>query len=156
MRHATASAVVLSPNRESVLLVFHNASQCYMFPGGHVDPNETPAEAAEREVWEETGLRITLLPVRFTSLPGMTVLPNPWMTLEIPAPAKKERRNKPAEPAHSHIDHLFLATADSSKPLKSAPDEVSDVIWAPISRLHLFKVRAEVPRVAAMAVEALS
>lgn len=27
-------------------------------PGGHVDPGETPAEAARREVLEETGLRV--------------------------------------------------------------------------------------------------
>lgn len=31
------------------------------FPGGHVEDGETAAEAAIRECWEETGLRVTVV-----------------------------------------------------------------------------------------------
>ncbi|MGH3820933.1 MAG: NUDIX domain-containing protein, partial [Pseudonocardiaceae bacterium] len=34
----------------------------WMLPGGHVEPDENPAEAALREVTEETGLTARLLP----------------------------------------------------------------------------------------------
>lgn len=34
----------------------------YGFPKGHVEPGESERETAWREVWEETGLRVTLLP----------------------------------------------------------------------------------------------
>lgn len=110
IRHLTASAVVIDPNTEAVLLVWHRASQAWMFPGGHVDPDESPAEAAVREVQEETGLAATLVGRPF-DLPEQTWQASPFLTAEIPAPAKPERPGKPAEAAHSHIDQLFLATA---------------------------------------------
>jgi 8-oxo-dGTP pyrophosphatase MutT (NUDIX family) len=33
----------------------------WALPKGNIDPGESPAETAEREVWEETGVRGTLL-----------------------------------------------------------------------------------------------
>ncbi len=33
----------------------------WALPKGHVDPGETPEQTAVREVWEETGLRATLV-----------------------------------------------------------------------------------------------
>lgn len=52
--HVTASAIVLSP--AGVVLHRHKRLGVWLQPGGHVDPAETPAEAAVREVREETGL----------------------------------------------------------------------------------------------------
>ncbi len=49
-RHFTASMVVLDVERGLVLLVHHRASGLWMFPGGHVDPDEAAHEAALREV----------------------------------------------------------------------------------------------------------
>ncbi|MDD6187999.1 MAG: NUDIX domain-containing protein [Clostridiales bacterium] len=34
----------------------------YGFPKGHVEPGETEAETALREIYEETGLKVTILP----------------------------------------------------------------------------------------------
>jgi ADP-ribose pyrophosphatase YjhB (NUDIX family) len=43
----------------------------WSLPGGRIEPGETPAEAAVREVMEETGLAVDLVgrPVRYT-IPG--------------------------------------------------------------------------------------
>ena len=35
------------------------AQWIYNFPAGLIDPGETPEESAKRELWEETGLRLT-------------------------------------------------------------------------------------------------
>jgi ADP-ribose pyrophosphatase YjhB (NUDIX family) len=43
-----------------VLLVRHAEGNDWTTPGGMVEPYETPADAAVREMWEETGLAVEL------------------------------------------------------------------------------------------------
>ena len=53
--HMTASAVVLSPDRTQLLLVFHRRLGRWLQPGGHVEPKDASIlETALREVAEET------------------------------------------------------------------------------------------------------
>lgn len=146
-RHLTASMVVIDPDRAAVLVVHHNATGRWVFPGGHVDPDETPGEAAAREVFEETGIRATIADPGH-DLPGMIWHPSPWITAEIPAPAKPDRPGKPAEPAHTHIDMLFIGTADSRAMLTEAPDEVAAARWVPLPDIWDLDTRAEVPDLA--------
>lgn len=156
-RHLTASMVVIDLARAVVLLVHHTATGKWLFPGGHLDPDETPAEAAVREVAEETGIRPALVARRpGLELPGMIWHPSPWITAEIPAPAKPERPGKPAEPQHTHIDLLFLGTADSRGDLTEALDEVGAARWVPLVDLPALDVRAEVPAVAEAAYRLLA
>lgn len=158
-RHLTASAVVLDRDTLSlVLLIHHNATGLLMVPGGHVDPDEDPGQAALREVFEETGVlaRIVCQP-NVPQLPGMRHVPTPWIICEVPAPAKPERAggpgqpSRPAEPPHHHIEMLFIAKADANAPLRPLLCEVSQVMWAPIDGLESLPVRGEVPMVARLA-----
>lgn len=61
-----------------VLLVRQVESGLWTAPGGAIDPNERPADAVVREVWEETGLDTE--PVRILGVHGgpscMVVYPN--------------------------------------------------------------------------------
>jgi ADP-ribose pyrophosphatase YjhB (NUDIX family) len=41
-----------------VLMVYELSDGLWTLPGGWIDINETPGQAAEREVWEETGYRV--------------------------------------------------------------------------------------------------
>ena len=54
--HVTSSAFVLSSR--GVILHLHKRLKIWVQPGGHVDEGESPEEAAVRETWEETGLRV--------------------------------------------------------------------------------------------------
>jgi 8-oxo-dGTP pyrophosphatase MutT (NUDIX family) len=44
-----------------VLLVKHCDTDLWVAPGGAIEPGETPADAAVREMWEETGLVVELV-----------------------------------------------------------------------------------------------
>lgn len=64
-RHFCASVFVINPENKKILLIMHKKNHKWTQPGGHIDDDETPEEAALREVYEETGLRVSLLGERF-------------------------------------------------------------------------------------------
>jgi len=64
-RHFCASVFVINPENKKILLIMHKKNHKWTQPGGHIDDDETPEEAALREVYEETGLRVRLLGERF-------------------------------------------------------------------------------------------
>jgi 8-oxo-dGTP pyrophosphatase MutT (NUDIX family) len=53
-------SVVTFDDAGRVLIIRHGDVQRWEIPGGQVDPQEPPADAAVREMWEETGLHVEL------------------------------------------------------------------------------------------------
>ena len=64
-RHFCASAFVINPENLKILLVKHGLYDKWVQPGGHIEDDETPEEAATREVFEETGIKVSLIGERF-------------------------------------------------------------------------------------------
>lgn len=60
-----ASIFVINPETKKILLVKHKEFKKWVQPGGHLDYNETPEEAAAREVYEETQIKVRVLGERF-------------------------------------------------------------------------------------------
>ena len=52
------SATIFDETREKVLLTQRMDKGRWCLPGGHMESGESAAEACEREVWEETGLKV--------------------------------------------------------------------------------------------------
>ena len=118
--HVTASAVVLAPDLQHVLLVYHERLSRWLQPGGHVEPDDTTVQhTARREVLEETGL--VLDPDHAPPLVSIDVH-------EIP-----ETRT---EPFHLHYDLMFHFTVDG----RGAPTADHRAIWCPIADLPHFAV----------------
>lgn len=146
-RHFTASAVVFDMPRRLVLLVHHLGTGMWQFPGGHVDPDETGDQTAVREVMEETGVSARLCTTTRLAVPGGRWQPEPLMVVEFPAPAKPGR----GEPAHHHLDMLYVATADSAAPVRAQEDEVAGVRWVDLDGLDRPDIRPDVPAVSPLA-----
>jgi 8-oxo-dGTP pyrophosphatase MutT (NUDIX family) len=111
-KEPTASALVFSRFAEAwrLCLIMHPRLGMLLPAGGHVEVDETTAEAAVREVLEETGLRIRLLPPPLMPLPAGTphiAVPAPWWILEMQVP---EDRHEPRP--HVHVDSIYVAVAE--------------------------------------------
>ena len=120
IKHATAGAFVFCrfPDDEWRLgLIEHPRLGRWMAPGGHVEKDECQAQAAIREVEEESGLsEIRLLEVGAPPLPGgfprsHIRVPSPWWIIEQQVPADSHL----AEP-HVHVDHQYVAVVDDPEP----------------------------------------
>jgi len=117
--HFTASAFVLSPERDALLLIFHKKLSLWLQPGGHVEREDASVlHAARREVIEEVGLTELDLPETSDALFDVDIHP-------IPA--------RPKEPAHEHFDLRFLFRAHSRAYVET--DEVGGVKWVPLTAL---------------------
>ena len=55
-----SAAVIILDEQQRVLLARHADRNIWVAPGGLIEPSELPADAALREVWEETGLLVEL------------------------------------------------------------------------------------------------
>jgi 8-oxo-dGTP pyrophosphatase MutT (NUDIX family) len=113
VKHSTASVFVfcrLAPGWR-VGLIQHPRLAKMMPPGGHVEADEAADEAALREVAEEAGRRVALVPPPAAPVPagyqGKRVA-QPWWIAEY----RVQPDNQLASP-HVHVDHLYVAVAGS-------------------------------------------
>jgi 8-oxo-dGTP pyrophosphatase MutT (NUDIX family) len=115
--HLTASAFVLSPEGDAVLLILHKKLKIWVQPGGHVEAGDGDLEAAaRREVEEEVGIE---LEPRRSSVFDLDIH-------QIPA--------RPHEPAHEHFDVRFCLRALSRAYVTN--EEVVDARWVPLRELE--------------------
>jgi 8-oxo-dGTP pyrophosphatase MutT (NUDIX family) len=120
-KESTASALVYSrfAGGWRLCLIMHPRLAMLLPAGGHVEPDETTAEAALREVAEETGLQ----EVRLLSPPAVPVpagtphipVPAPWWILEMQVSAD---RHEPRP--HVHVDFIYVAVAEQRASSKAA------------------------------------
>lgn len=103
IRQFTATCYLIF--EEKFLLLFHPKHGKWIPPGGHLEENETPPEAARREVEEETGLLID-----FYRQENLWV--DEWNGKSIERPFSCLLENipdRPEEEAHQHIDFIYVA-----------------------------------------------
>lgn len=134
--HFTASAFVVSPDFEELLLVLHGKLGLWLQPGGHVEPDDpTLLDAARREVREEVGLD------------DIEVLGPGLLDVDVHAIPESAR-----EPSHRHFDVRFLFRATTRE--ARAGDDAAAVRWVPLGRPDAIggdeSVRRAVRRISAM------
>lgn len=130
IKHATASVFVFHHDPAAgwrTGLVEHPRLNAWMMPGGHVEADESPAEAALRELTEETGLAAARLIEPYRRLPAHDFdnsrqQPLPCWITEHPIP---DGDGQLAEP-HVHIDYKFFGVTASIRTIRR-PDH--PVAW---------------------------
>jgi 8-oxo-dGTP pyrophosphatase MutT (NUDIX family) len=114
--HFTASAFVVSPSAEHLLLVNHKKLGMWLQPGGHIEASDRdPVDAALRELREETGLNKFVVKSRLFDID----------VHKIPAWG--------STPAHFHHDLRVLVQAASVDVI--GEDDVSEARWFPLSEI---------------------
>ncbi|MEU3731923.1 NUDIX hydrolase [Streptomyces sp. NPDC033538] len=110
--HITASALVIDPSRERVLLTLHKKLRMWLQMGGHCEPvDETLARAALREGTEESGVA------------GLTLLPG--------GPVRLDRHHTPCA---WHLDVQYAAVAPEGA-VEAISDESLDLRWFPYAEV---------------------
>ncbi|MBU4204756.1 NUDIX hydrolase [Patescibacteria group bacterium] len=130
-KHFTASALIIDNGK--VLLVHHKKLGVWLYPGGHIEKNETPEQTVIREVKEETGLDVEIMGEKDNSLSDanadVSVLYNPYVILcELVG-------------NHYHDDIVYLCSIyGNNRKIKLNEGELKDIQFFGIDELDNIKL----------------
>jgi 8-oxo-dGTP pyrophosphatase MutT (NUDIX family) len=134
------TATVYIVHEDKVLLHRHAKLGKWLPPGGHVEANETPPEAARREAKEETNLDIAFIEQENLKIDAenATSFERPFLCLLEHIPPFKD------QPAHQHMDMIYVA-----RPILPLPQDLGGFRW--LSQQEILEIESELfPDVKAM------
>lgn len=148
----TASVFVVYQNK--VLLRFHDKHKIWLVPGGHVELDEVPEDAAVREVKEEVGLDVKLWTGNTADFFTTAVTPDVYRELIPPVLMNVHKIND----EHRHIDLVYFATATTDVIVEPETHEKSGgCCWFTKEELSSsLDVEERIKQYGAKALEALS
>ena len=114
--HMTASAWVVNPARDRVLMVYHRLYDSWAWTGGHADGETDLLSVALRECREETGVQhVRPVSAEIYSLEILTV--------------EGHEKRRQYVPSHLHLNLTYLLEADERDSLQICAAENSGVRW---------------------------
>lgn len=137
----TAGGFLVHDNR--ILLVKHKKLGIWLAPGGHLENDEQPHQAAEREVFEETNIRVkTISAVPLIQSNDSQYLPVPlainlhWISPEnyqarISSPHPDQPRPTSLWPkgCEQHLGYIYLVKPVGDLLIKHDPNESDGIDW---------------------------
>jgi len=136
-RDFTATTFVVQDGR--TLLIYHKQIREWFPPGGHIDRDELPCDAAVREVREETGLDVEIIAPR-SRIGRVEVLRRPeYILLE------------QIRPDHQHIDLIYFARVIGGR-LEIAESEADAHRWCDLQDLDDAEIPEDIRRLGKIAI----
>ena len=108
IRHSTATGFVV--RKECTALHWHRKVEAWLPPGGHIKENEDPVQAVLREVLEETGIEVEVVPTSpelNLNYPEQVLPPYTIMVEDI---------HDPVDGFHKHIDMIYFCRPTTDSP----------------------------------------
>lgn len=145
-------------HQEKVLLVKHKKLGFWLCPGGHVEDNELPHQTAEREFWEETGVKVKAVDLSLLeSVDHTQYLPNPlasnlhWVCKDNydhrvnDAPLSAEQAKRWSKGCEQHLGLVYLVEpAAESVEFFENVEETDGIQWFAESELAPFGIKPSI------------
>jgi len=129
------------------LLIKHKKLGVWLCPGGHIDPDELPHQAAEREFWEETGVKVKAKPFGLMiSLKDSEQVPAPfscnlhWVCkknydMKIKSPKNYGTQKNWKRGCEQHANMLYLVEPTGSLDFKENVEETDGIAWFSLAEM---------------------
>lgn len=137
----TAAGVLIHDHK--ILLVKHKKLGLWLNPGGHIEPNELPHQAAEREFWEETGIKVKAkhFGLMFKNSASVQSVPSPfvsdlhWISQEnyqariTNNPELAKNRKYTGRSCEQHLNFGYLVEPVAGVEFHQNIEETDDIAW---------------------------
>jgi 8-oxo-dGTP pyrophosphatase MutT (NUDIX family) len=146
----TASGFLV--DNERVLLIKHKKLGFWLAPGGHIDDDELPHQAAEREFWEETGLKVIAVSVGevMSAKNGKTsyhplpfAINSHWISeenyqarLASKTPTERHPSKKWSKGCEQHLVYVYLVKAVDHLDFQQNTEETDGIAWFTLAELE--------------------
>lgn len=152
----TAGGFLVHQNK--ILLVKHKKLGIWLAPGGHLEGDELPHQAGEREVFEETGVKVEAVSaVPLINSEASQYLPVPlainlhWISKEnyqarisSPTPEKPNSTSLWPKGCEQHLGYIYLVKPVGDIHIKHDPNESDGIDWFAASQINTLKTSEDI------------
>lgn len=152
----TASGLLV--HKGKALLIKHKKLGVWLAPGGHMDEEELPHQAAEREFWEETGIKVKAVSAGKVLKPGKNTSYHPlpfainlhWISrenyesrLKSKTPSQRVSTAKWQRGCEQHMVFVYLVQSTGRLNFKQNVEETDGIGWFGLKDLKKIKTIPE-------------
>lgn len=124
--HIVAGGFVYAKCENEFLVLYHSDLEMYLYPGGHINPDDkNPLHAAKREIKEETGL---------DNLKQLKLSKNELIPIDIDTHTISYNKRLKL-PEHYHFEFRYLFMINKKEDIKIDREEMSNYKWISFEEL---------------------
>jgi ADP-ribose pyrophosphatase YjhB (NUDIX family) len=152
----TAAGILI--HQDKVLLVKHKKLGIWLNPGGHIEAGEVPHQAAEREFFEETGVKVTAYDPQGSIkienddseyIPTPILMNVHWVCPENFAARQKDPENYTLHPrwqkgCEQHLGFLYLLKPAGSLTYSEDKTETDGIGWFSLAEVQKLQTKENI------------